>query len=80
MNGITNRVVSFAYAVGDRVRVRETQHPGQVTGCMADNTGEQYRVVWWSNGERKCEWLYAFEIEAQPATPRRDNAPTSGAL
>jgi hypothetical protein len=55
--------VTFIYNVGDKVEIRETGHPGQVTGCLADDTGHQYRVVWWNNGERKHEWLYAFEIE-----------------
>jgi hypothetical protein len=60
---MSTSTVKFAFAVGARVKIRETAHPGQVTGCMADSSGEQYRVVWWNNGERRCEWLYAFELE-----------------
>lgn len=57
--------VIFDFSIGDLVRIRATDHPGQVTGCMVDDNGKQYRTLWWNNGERKREWLWAFEIERQ---------------
>jgi len=57
--------IEFAFAVGDPILILGPNYPGQVTGCMVDSTGLQYRIVWWKDGERKCEWLYAFELETR---------------
>lgn len=59
------QVVEFEYSMGDAVRLKEIDRPGVVTSCLRDTDGFQYRVVWWDSGSRKCEWLYAFEIEAK---------------
>jgi hypothetical protein len=30
---------------------------------MVEADGKQYRVVYWNDGQRKCEWVHDFEIE-----------------
>lgn len=55
--------VEFHHPIGAHVKIVETDHPGIVTGLLMDSLGDQYRVVWWNNGERKQEWLYSYEIE-----------------
>jgi hypothetical protein len=63
---VSNCREKYSYAIGARVIIVETQHPGVVTALLTDSCGAQYRVVWWNNGERKQEWLYEFEIAARP--------------
>lgn len=55
--------VNFTYGIGARVRLWEIERLGTVTGCLIDETGKQYRVVYWHNGERKCEWVFDWEID-----------------
>lgn len=57
--------VEFDFCLGDAVRLKEIGRPGVVTGCLRDNDGPQYRVVWWDSGSRKAEWLHGFEIESK---------------
>lgn len=55
-------VQSFVHMVGDTVRIISIGLPGTVTALMYENAGYQYRVVWWSDNQRRCEWLFDFEI------------------
>jgi hypothetical protein len=56
-------VVDFAHAIGAKVLLLEINRPAIVTACMVEADGKQYRVVYWNDGQRKCEWVHDFEIE-----------------
>jgi hypothetical protein len=45
-----------------RVAIRGAETEGTVTAIMLENDGMQYRVVYWHDGVRRCEWLYGFEL------------------
>ena len=55
---------SFDFALKDRVKVIAISVIGTVDGLMATNDGTQYRTLYWINGDRKSQWLYAEELEA----------------
>jgi len=55
-------VVGFAFKPGSRVKLKALDLPATVSGCMVESAGLQYRIVWWSDGTRKCEWLHDFEV------------------
>lgn len=57
--------VEFRHSLGDEVRILKLSRPATVTGLAVFGATKQYRVVWWNEGERKEEWLYAEELEAQ---------------
>ena len=57
-------VVEFSYAIGTKVRLLDLACIGTVTGCLYSSNGKQYQVVWYSDGQRRCEWLNDFEVEA----------------
>lgn len=54
--------VEFTFSIGDTVKLKDLALTGTVTGLLHEQHGQQYRVAWWSNGERRCEWLHPFEI------------------
>jgi hypothetical protein len=54
--------VTFTYRPADTVHLIGLNIPGTVTGCLVDSDGLQYRVVWWWDGLRHCEWLQAYEL------------------
>jgi hypothetical protein len=57
--------VAFFFSLGDRVTLSEIGQPGVVTGLLHEQLGDQYRVTWWNNGERKTEWLFGHELAAR---------------
>lgn len=56
--------VTFAHAIGDRVRITEAKIDGTVDQ-MSIGLGEQRdcRVVYWDKCERKQVWLPENELE-----------------
>ena len=59
-----SHVVTFAHKPGDSVRLIGLDQPATVTACLVETDGTQYRVVWWWEGTRRCEWLHSFEIKS----------------
>lgn len=57
-------IVQFDYAIGDQVRIRAIEMPGRIIALMLDAEGPAYRVCYWSDGSRKTEWLFAWELGA----------------
>lgn len=56
--------VKFDYSLGEPVVLRPLgKIQGVVDGLFADAGGEQYRVVYWSEGDRKSALLYPWEID-----------------
>jgi hypothetical protein len=61
MNTQTVKLVTVE--LGQRVRIKDADLRGLVTGILLDSDGVQYRVVYWVDGVRRAEWLYPSEIE-----------------
>lgn len=54
--------IEFAYAIGSTIILEAIERPGIVTGLLKDENGRQYRVAYWADGVRRCEWVHDFEI------------------
>ena len=54
--------VEFEYAIGDRVKILDIGMLGAVVALCQDVEGQQYRVVYWNNGERFSVWMYSWEL------------------
>lgn len=64
--------VEFRFSVGQRVRIPEAKIVGTVDRiAFGPEFGHEYRVVFWHDGQRRCEWLYEREVE-DASTPARD--------
>ena len=58
------KTVTFQYSAGAPVLLTDLERPATVTGMMVDSDGGlMYRVLWWGEGQRHCEWLYDYEIK-----------------
>lgn len=55
--------VTTKYNLGDRVRIKEISCHGIVESISWDSLGEQYKVAYWFNGERKTCWVFTSELE-----------------
>lgn len=53
---------NFEVSIGSKVQIKGAEVQGTVTACMLEQEGMQYRVVYWHDGVRRCEWLYGFEL------------------
>lgn len=51
------------HGLNESVVVKQLGIIGIVTGILCENAGTQYRVVFWTNGERRQEWLFPVEID-----------------
>lgn len=54
--------IEIAYSIGDKVSVSALKEPAHVISVMLDECGLSYKVVYWMDGSRKCEWLFAWEL------------------
>lgn len=57
--------VTFDYALGDIVLLKEIGITGIVESLVLAQQGKQYRVAFWYNGKRESELVYGSEIEAK---------------
>lgn len=55
--------VNFVYDIGDAVTIKALKLDATVIGLMRDSDGTSYRIVYWADGERRVEWVFAWEIE-----------------
>lgn len=53
----------FKYLIGQEVKIKAIGMTGRVDLMSIGNTGTEYRVVYWNNGERHSAWLYDWELE-----------------
>ena len=53
----------FIFDLKDKVRIKELNRPGIITGLLLESEGEFYRVCYWDSYSRKSEWMYSFELE-----------------
>lgn len=59
----TNKTtVVFSHAIGDGVVLAAIGLPGRVVGLLFASQGAQYQIAWWADNQRRCEWLFDFEI------------------
>lgn len=66
---MTGREVHFKFDLNQQVLVKDILRPGVVDSLIVDSLGEQYRVTFWDNGDRKSFWLRENEIAPwQPTT------------
>lgn len=54
--------MTFNHVIGETVRLRSLETPVFIDALLLDSSGEQYRVVYWCNGERKSTWVYEWEL------------------
>lgn len=52
----------LSYFLGDEVKVKALKEPAHVIAVMWDECGVSYKVVYWIEGSRKCEWLFDWEL------------------
>lgn len=55
--------IDFFYSIGESVRVKAIEMMGRVDAMMCDSSGNQYRVVYWNDGQRYAVWMYDWELE-----------------
>lgn len=55
---------TYAFSIGEEVRVEALGTAGRVDSLLTDSMGPQYHVVYWNGGERCSAWMYAWEISA----------------
>lgn len=55
--------VHFDYKIGDEVTILAIDLTGRVDACMQNEFGFSYRVVYWAESVRRCEWMFAWEIK-----------------
>jgi len=59
--------IEFKFALKESVVVLAIGMVGTVDSVSRNINGEQYRVVYWNDGERRQEWLYDWEIASAEA-------------
>lgn len=56
--------IEFAFSLGDKVIIVAIDRPGRVDSQTNDCRGLMYRVIYWSEGSRKMEWVYEDELRS----------------
>lgn len=55
----------FEFGIGAKVTIKAISVPGIVDAVMSTTGGSEYRVVYWWNGGRLSQWVYASELEVR---------------
>lgn len=58
-----SKQIEFEYDVGDQIEIIQLKRPGYVLSLWYGQRGITYEVAYWSDGDRKSEYLFAFEIK-----------------
>ena len=56
--------IDFDYSLGDKVRITEIQISGHVVGLFYGESGKQYQVAYFVDGEMKTVFIYGFQLES----------------
>jgi hypothetical protein len=48
--------------MGSPVHIVAIDTPARVTGVMVDESGIQYRVVYWAESKRESIWVFYWEL------------------
>jgi len=54
---------TFHFGIDDKILVKAIRQPGVVLGLTWDEMGPQYKVRYWNDGNRCCEWMFPDEIK-----------------
>lgn len=57
--------VEFEFSLTDKVLIKEIRRPGVVMAVRIDAFAHMFLIAYWNDGNRKEEWLYAFELESR---------------
>lgn len=60
--------VIFSFSIGDKVDIKAITRPGEVDAMMNSINGQEFRVVYWNDGQRYSIWMYPTEIELREET------------
>jgi len=67
---MAKRSVEYSFDIGDRVIIAAISMQGRVDSMMTSKDGDEYRVVYWNDGQRHSAWLYDWEIEPKDVEPK----------
>lgn len=56
--------INFEFNIGDKVEIIETHVFGMVCSLWCGDRGLQYEIAYWSDGDRKKEYLFGSEIKS----------------
>ena len=56
-------VITFAFTVGQKVRIVALERPGVVRLLRFDGSHCDYFVSWWDEGKRQSEWMPGDELQ-----------------
>ena len=54
--------IEFVFNIGDRVKIKEISRIGRVVSLYYAETGDQYEVAYFNEGESKHCYFYSFEL------------------
>jgi hypothetical protein len=54
--------IRFLYSIGDRVKITDLDRCGYVTGLYYTETGKQYQVSYFHEGDLKTNYLLESQI------------------
>lgn len=54
--------VRFSASLGDKVRLIDIDAVGRIDAVLYDGK-QQYKIIYWLDGERHAEWVYAWEFK-----------------
>lgn len=75
-NSLGGRTHHFAFDIHDQVKIIEIDRPARVVGLLVNQEGQcEYRVVYWLDGKRETEWVFAEEILLKPKTHQTTTPP-----
>ena len=57
--------VQFKYNLKSTVIIKSINTIGTVVGCYVGDSGTQYQVAYFLNGERKVTYLYSEELSSK---------------
>lgn len=55
------------FSLGQRVRIKELNRPGRVLAIFIGDTGYQYKVRYFDDGDAKEVYFFTDELEEVPA-------------
>lgn len=68
--------IPFAFALHEKVIVIAIDRPARVDAQTNEQRGLMYRVIYWSEGSRKTEWVFGDELRTLEGSPRPGTALT----
>jgi hypothetical protein len=57
------KTITFKYELGQTIKIKAIGMPGQIDALSFGPNGEEFRVVYWNNGQRYSVWMYDWEID-----------------